>query len=120
MTHKTPIRLRTLKLRKKQNLTQQQLARRADLSKTTISNLESGHQTKIELETIAKLCHALDCTPTDLFEIVENDQNNFLQSQKAALAPFLAASKYDKPFDHNKLDSDLAKIINTTKGRKKN
>ena len=115
MTCEIPIRLRTLKLRKKRHLTQQQLASRAHLSKTTISNLESGNQTKIELETIAKLCKALDCTPTELFEIVDSSKKNLLNKQKAALAPFIASLTYDKSFDHNQLDNDLAKIINKTK-----
>lgn len=100
-------------------MTQQQLADRALLSKTTISNLESGNQTKIELETIAKLCSALNCTPAELFELVEDKKNKLLECQIAALAPFVATLEYDKPFDHKKLDSDLAKIIDSTKRGKK-
>lgn len=119
MVHRISIKLRTLKLRKMRRMTQQQLANRAHLSKTTISNLESGSQTKIELETIAKLCLALNCTPADLFELVENKQNHLIQCQKSALAPFLATLDYDKPFDHEKLDNDLAKLINTTMRGKK-
>lgn len=119
MVHKTQIRLQTLKLRKMRHMTQAQLARRAHLSKTTISNLESGDQIKIELDTIAKLCDALECSPGELFEQVENNQNQLLERQKAALAPFIGTLDYDKPFDHKKLDSDLAKIIDTTKRRYK-
>ncbi len=100
-------------------MTQEQLANSAQLSKTTISNLESGHQTKIELNTIAKLCGALDCVPAELFELVENKHNNLIQSQKAALTPFIANLNYNESFDHEKLDSDLAKIIDMTKQRKK-
>lgn len=119
MTYNIEIKLRTLKLRKMRRMTQQQLANRAQLSKTTISNLESGHQTKIELDTIAKLCGALDCAPAELFELVENKQKTLIQSQKAALAPFIANLDYNESFDHEKLDRDLAKIIDITKHRKK-
>lgn len=114
------IKLRTLNLRRKRHMTQQELANRSQLSKTTISNLESGSQMKIELETIAKLCSALDCMPAELFELIEHKQNNLLQFQTAALAQFLASLDYDKSFEHEKLDSDLAETIKTIKREKKN
>lgn len=117
MAHKIGVKLRTLKLRKMRHMTQQQLAEQAKLSKTTISNLESGSQTKIELETIAKLCNALHCTPADLFELVENSQNDLLQSQKKALTPFIGALEYDILFDPKELDKELANIINISKTR---
>lgn len=110
------VKIRTLKLRTLHHMTQQQLARRAKLSKTTISNLESGHQTKIELETIAKLCKALDCTPSELFEFAENQ---LLGSQKAALDPFVGSLEYDRSFHPEKLDSELARMTDTKKRRSK-
>lgn len=53
------------------------------------------------------------------FEMVNNEQDHLLHFQKASLAPFLATLDYDKSFDHEKLDRDLAKIIDTTKRGKK-
>lgn len=119
MAHKSTVKLKTLQLRRMRHMTQAQLATQANLSKTTISNLESGYQTKIELETLAKLCHALDCTPGELIELGETTRNTLLGSQKAALAPFIATSEYNKTFDHKKLDSDLAKITDAKKRGKK-
>ncbi|MCE5317224.1 MAG: helix-turn-helix transcriptional regulator [Parachlamydia sp.] len=117
MERKVSVKIRTLKLRTTRHITQQQLARRANLSKTTISNLESGRQTKIELETIAKLCKTLHCTPSDLFEISEDIES--VHSQKAALAPFIGEVKYDAPFKPETLESELAKMIDKKKGRKR-
>jgi DNA-binding Xre family transcriptional regulator len=91
-------------------MTQGALAQRANLSKTTISNLESGHQTKIALETIAKLCQALNCTPSDLFEFEGGEQEKLLTIQQQALEPFIGILEFDKPFDASKFESDLAKI----------
>lgn len=88
-----------------------QMARKARLSKTTISNLESGKQVKIELDTIGKLCEALDCTPNDLFELEYGGEENVVKKQKKALEHFVGSLDYDKKFDPNELDMDLAKKI---------
>lgn len=109
------IRLRTSKIRHLRRMTQKQLAHCAHLSKTTISNLESGKQTKIELTTIAKLCHALECHPDDLFEFIEQPNSHVIQSQKAALKKYIGCLDYDIPFDPQKLDEDLANIVNNKK-----
>jgi DNA-binding Xre family transcriptional regulator len=88
------------------------MARKAHLSKTTISNLESGKQVKIELDTIGKLCQALDCTPNDLFEFESGTEGNIAKKQKNALENFIGSLEYDKKFDPADLDMDLAKKIN--------
>lgn len=87
------------------------MARKARLSKTTISNLESGKQVKIELDTIGKLCEALDCTPNDLFEFDREGEESIVKKQKKALESFIGSLTYDKKFDPNDLDIDLAKKI---------
>ena len=87
-------KIRTSELRSMRHMTQATLAERAHLSKSTISNLESGNQTKIALDTIAKLCQALDCTPSDLFEFNENQQEKLLTLQQEALAPFIGSLEY--------------------------
>lgn len=115
----TQAKIRTSKLRSMRHMTQATLAERAHLSKTTISNLESGNQTKIALDTIAKLCKALDCTPSDLFELQDMKQENLLKRQREALTTFIGSIDYSDRFDPSKLDSDLAKISNIKKAKHK-
>lgn len=115
MERQLGIRMRTSRLRGQRHMTQLQLAQRAHLSKTTISNLESGRQTKIELTTIAKLCYALECTPEDLFEFVEGPKKDLVHSQKTALSQYLGSLDYDTVFDPNRLDEDLAHIVDSKK-----
>ena len=105
------IRINIRSLRKKRHLTQQQIARKASLSKTTISNLESGKQMKIELDTIGKLCEALECTPNDIFELADTQEENIVRAQKKALEDFIGTLEYDKHFNPNELDIDLARKI---------
>lgn len=108
-------KLCTSKLRGMHHMTQATLAQKAKLSKTTISNLESGQQTKIALDTIAKLCEAFNCSPAELFELQDNEDAKILESQREALQPFLGSLNYKKSLDPAKLDSDLAKIIESKK-----
>jgi putative transcriptional regulator len=105
------VRIKTRSLRRKKHLTQMEMAKRTRLSKTTISNLESGKQVKIELDTIGKLCDALECTPNDLFELEKTPEANIAKRQKKMLAAFVGSLKYDKQFDPIELDADLAKKI---------
>ncbi len=102
------VRINTRSLRKRRRLTQQQMARKARLSKTTISNLESGKQSKIELDTIGKLCEALDCTPNDIFEFESGNEETLLQTQRDCLDEFIGSLEYDKKFRSEDLDQDLA------------
>lgn len=111
----TTIRILTSKLRSMRRMTQGMLAECAHLSKTTISNLESGHQTRIALDTIAKLCQALECTPSDLFEFTDLEQDKLIKLQNEALANFIGKLEYSVGFEPSKLDSDLAKITNARK-----
>jgi putative transcriptional regulator len=105
------VRIRTRVLRKKRHLTQMQMAQKAHLSKTTVSNLESGRQVKIELDTISKLCEALDCTPNDLFEFENEIEENVVKKQKKTLENYIGTLEYDKIFNPKDLDSDLARKI---------
>lgn len=110
------VKIKTFKLRNARCMTQQQLAKRASLSKTTISNLESGQQTKIELETIAKLCRALDCTPSELFDL---GGTHLFEKQKEVLDTFIGTLEYDKPFQPGLLDEEFADMINFRKRNSK-
>lgn len=105
------VRINTRSLRRKRRLTQQQMAKKAHLSKTTISNLESGKQVKIELDTIAKLCEALECTPNDIFEFESGAENRLATKQRQALDEFVGSLKYHKKFNPKDLDKDLANKI---------
>jgi putative transcriptional regulator len=112
-------RIRTSELRLMRHMTQAILAERAHLSKTTISNLESGLQTKIGLNTIAKLCQALDCSPSDLFELEDSHAQDLLKQQRAALAPFIGSLEYSLEFEPSRLDKELAKLTHLKKARRK-
>jgi putative transcriptional regulator len=92
------------------SMSQAQLAERSGLSKTTISNLESGRLTRIELATIAKLCDALACTPNDLFELPPPSKRELVKRQKKALMGLIGSVSYDKIFDPDELDNDLIAI----------
>ncbi|QQS68363.1 helix-turn-helix transcriptional regulator [Candidatus Saccharibacteria bacterium] len=48
------------KLREKKGLSQEKLARLADVSTNTIVNIESGKQTNPTIETVSKIAKALD------------------------------------------------------------
>lgn len=53
-------------LREKKGLSQEKLARLADVSNNTIVNIESGKQTNPTIETVSKIAKALDVTIEEL------------------------------------------------------
>lgn len=53
-------------LRKDRNLSQEELARRAGLSVTTLSNIENGHRGRVHRGTKAKIANALGVAVTVL------------------------------------------------------
>ena len=60
--------------REELGLSQEKLARKANLSRTTITNLESGKQTSMQGITVVKLARALDLPPQELLAMVENKE----------------------------------------------
>jgi len=85
-------RLRISELRMEHDrMTQAELAKQIGLSKTTISNLESGRLKSIALTTIAKLCRTLTCTPNDLFQLSGQTESKLAQRQRQALQRFLGS-----------------------------
>lgn len=54
------------KLREKLGLSQEKLARLADVSNNTIINIESGKQTNPTIETVKKIANALGVSIEDL------------------------------------------------------
>ncbi len=65
---------RVRELREEKNVTQEELARRVDLSRTSITNIEKGRQ-RVLLHQMVEIASALDTSPKDLMpakqEIVE-------------------------------------------------
>jgi transcriptional regulator with XRE-family HTH domain len=60
-------------LRKLAGLTQRQLADEVGVTESTISNWEQGRNSLVWLERVAKLCHALNCTPDQLIDYIDID-----------------------------------------------
>lgn len=56
---------RLAQLRKARRMTQEQLAEKTDLGNNYISNIEN-HRSIPSLETLVKLCDALEVTPNDI------------------------------------------------------
>lgn len=46
------------------------------LSRNTISNLYNDKASRVDYETVLKLCKLFDCSIGDLFEITETDLDN--------------------------------------------
>ncbi|WCF08285.1 helix-turn-helix domain-containing protein [Paenibacillus thiaminolyticus] len=59
-------------LRKKNNLTQEELAEKAGLNPSYIGSVERGER-NISIETLEKLIHGLNVTPTEMFQLHEMD-----------------------------------------------
>jgi DNA-binding Xre family transcriptional regulator len=62
------VRLRIGKLIDAAGITQSELSRRSGISLVTINAMVSGSPRQIQLESIDKLCAALDVDPGELFE----------------------------------------------------
>lgn len=56
---------RLRELREQRSVTQEELARRVDLSRTSITNIERGRQ-RVMLHQVMELAEALEATPQDL------------------------------------------------------
>jgi DNA-binding XRE family transcriptional regulator len=56
-------------LREKKGLSQEKLARLADVSNNTIVNIESGKQTNPTIETVSKIAKALDVAIEEIISL---------------------------------------------------
>lgn len=56
------LRLELAEMRKSKHLTQAQVAERSGLSKSTISNIETGEEKGVTLTSIIKYARAIDCS----------------------------------------------------------
>lgn len=66
-------------IRKQNGITQEQLAEKAELSNVYISHIENSRSIP-SLETLMKLCSALDITPDEVLLGTKQDMENYLQS----------------------------------------
>ena len=64
---KRHVRWRVSDLLKEKNMTGAELAKRAGLTEMTVSYIVRDAYERAGLETIGKLCKALNCKPSDLF-----------------------------------------------------
>lgn len=52
------------------------LAKRIDLSENNLSRIRTGQIRAIRFSTLSALCRELGCTPGDLLEYVEDDEED--------------------------------------------
>lgn len=64
----TPIRLRVPELRTAKGWTQQELARKAGVSRLTVINVERGDARRVDFDVLEKLADALGVDPAVLLE----------------------------------------------------
>ena len=67
----TPIRLTLQKERKRAGLTQAELSEKVGVRQATISRLEAGVTTQIDLPLLERICKALGVKPSKLFVLVD-------------------------------------------------
>ncbi|MBD2430753.1 MULTISPECIES: helix-turn-helix domain-containing protein [Fischerella] len=66
-----PVEIRLKQLREDKGLSQNALARQLEMSLANIQKIEYGKAKSIPLDTLEKICLALDCEIGDLLVIVE-------------------------------------------------
>lgn len=54
-------------MRLKQNMSQEELCKEADLSRQTLSDLESGREVNTTTKTLMKIARVLECKVSDIF-----------------------------------------------------
>lgn len=60
-------------LRTSRQLSQNKLAQRVGMTLQNLQRIEYGDAKSIPLDTLAKLCQALDCSPGDLLVLIPED-----------------------------------------------
>lgn len=58
---------RVKEIREKNQMSQEELAKKSDVSRQIIANLESGRDANTTASTLSKLARALHCKVSDLF-----------------------------------------------------
>ena len=75
MVSASEVRVRIPVLRAQLGLSQRRLAALTGLRPDTVSALERGDAQGIRFETLSRLCAVLQCTPGELFELVDDGHN---------------------------------------------
>jgi putative transcriptional regulator len=60
----------------KRKMSVTQLSEKLDITMANVSILKNGKAKAIRLDTLNKLCKALDCQPGDLLEYREDEEND--------------------------------------------
>ncbi len=63
------IKFKLLHLMKNKGFTPAQLVTASGLTRQTVKSMMSEYHARIDLDTLEKLCLALDCTPGDLIKM---------------------------------------------------
>lgn len=58
---------RIREIRKEKKMTQEELGKKANVSRAVISDLETGKKTVTSTKTLSKIAAALECSVTDIF-----------------------------------------------------
>ena len=69
------VKLRILDILKEQNHTKYWLYKQMDLSYQNFNRMVTNETTSIRFDNLDKLCKILDCPIGDLFEIMEDTEN---------------------------------------------
>lgn len=68
------VKIRLLELMAQKNIRHvASLARKAEVSDQTLNNIIKGNTKSIRLDTVVKLCKALDCEIDDLIHVVKEE-----------------------------------------------
>lgn len=81
---------RVRELREEKNVTQDELAKRVDLSRTSITNIERGRQ-RVLLHQMMEIAVALDAKPTDLIPPADSNPKAPLREDVAKVVQALKA-----------------------------
>ncbi len=86
---------RLRELRERASITQEELAKRVDLSRTSITNIEKGRQ-RVLLHQFVDLAEALNVEPTTLMPAASDDEAP-LRSDVAKIIDLLKSETATKP-----------------------
>jgi len=69
--------------RKSKDWSQERLARESGVSVSYVQKIEQNQVRRIALDTVDKLCHALECDISDLLVFIKDVQNDAIDEQVA-------------------------------------
>jgi putative transcriptional regulator len=78
-----PVEVRLKEIRNERRISQNELARRLEMSLANVQKIEYGKAKSIPLETLDKLCQILECEVGDLLvRVPDKDGGSFEKEQK--------------------------------------